>query len=101
MPVNLPFELLIESVAEHTKWKAGAFVATQIPDEWHILGSYRIFAWAFLILCLVRGLNIGFRDLGMSSASADFSAIASLITVTSPGCIFMGVECILSHLPAH
>lgn len=37
-PVNLPFELLIESVAEHTKWKAGAFVATQIPDEWQYTG---------------------------------------------------------------
>lgn len=37
-PVNLPFELLIESVAERTKWKAGSFAATRIPDEWQYTG---------------------------------------------------------------
>ena len=50
------------------------FICCHTDSRWMAVywAHMRILAWAFLILCLGRELNIGFRDLGMSSASADF-----------------------------
>lgn len=50
------------------------FLCCHTDSRWMAVywAHMRILAWAFLILCLGRGLNIGFRDLGMGSASTDF-----------------------------